>query len=314
MPPFASRGSVGPLRPRYGMPEAALAVVIAAWAANFSLVKFAVDLGNPYGFSLVRVSAALVLLLPAWRLTPRVRKFEWKDAPAFLFLGITGHAGFQVGYILGTEASSATSATLILALTPAAIAVIAWTTNAEPFSRATAAGLALSLVGIALISGAEPDLSTHLGNLGLFAAMLAWAFYTVRSAPLVRKYGAVRVTLVSISIGIVLLFLPAGFFLGPEDFGGLPTAWWVTAVVSGAGAITLAHILWGYATVRLGPTFTGICSNLVPIPALLVSSMWLGEQLDATRIAGALLIVGGIVVARIRTLGTDGRVRGRAPA
>ena len=301
------------LRPRYGLAEGALLIVVAAWAANFSLVKFAVDFGNPYGFSLVRVAAALLVLLPAWALTSRERKLEWKDAPAFLVLGVTGHAGFQVGYILGTDASSATSATLILSLTPAAIAGIAWTTHAEPFSRATAAGLLISLVGIALVSGTETHFTAHLGNLGLFGAMFGWAVYTVRSTPLVRKYGPVRVTLVSLSIGIVLLSLPAGLFLGPQDFGSLPGAWWVAAAVSGAGAITLAHILWGYATARLGPTFTGVCSNLVPIPALLISYIWLGEELDAARIAGGLLIVGGVAVARIREF-RGGKVRRRAPA
>ena len=83
--------------------------------------------------------------------------------------------------------------------------------------------------------------------------------------------------------------------------------------MSGAGAITLAHILWGYATARLGPTFTGVCSNLVPIPALLISYIWLGEELDAARIAGGLLIVGGVAVARIREF-RGGKVRRRAPA
>ncbi len=304
------------LRPRsgHGLGEAAVLVVVLAWASNFSLVKFAVDQGNAPGFILVRVLAALVALLPVWAFSARRQPFEWRDLPAFGLLAATGHAGFQLGYIFGTEASSATSATLILALTPAAIAVMSWTTKQEPFHRLTAVGLGLSLVGITLVAGAQSDFSARIGNAGLFAAMLGWAVYTVWSGRLVRKYGAVRVTLWSMSIGLVFLVLPVGLLTTPEDFRGLSVTWWAAAVVSGAGSITLAHLLWGYATVRLGPTYTGVCSNLVPIPALLITWLWLAEPLGGMRFVGAVLIVGGVALARVRRVGPGGKIGRRVPA
>ncbi len=297
------------LRPRFGLAEAALTGVVLIWAANFSLVKFGVDMGAPSAFYLVRMAGALAVLLPLRALTRRRSTrgtgerrpaFDRRDLPGLLFAAFTGHALFQIGYIHGTDLSSATSAALILGLTPVAIAVIAWVTRTEAFSRPAAFGLALSVAGVALVSGTEVGAAAHLGNAGLAMAMLAWAVYTVRSAPLVRKYGPLRVTTWCCALGMGMLLIPAPFSVSAADFLMMPSAWWATALVSGGGAITAAHLLWGFATVRLGPTLTGIFSNLTPLPALALSALWLGEPLGAARVAGAVLIVAGVAVARTR--------------
>ncbi len=294
-----------PLRPRLGLAEAALAGVILIWAGNFSLVKFGVELGtSATAFYLVRIAGALAVLWPAWALSKRRCRFDRRDLGAITILALTGHALFQVGYIHGTDASSATSAALILGLTPVAIAAIAWCTRAESFSWPVAAGLALSVSGVVFVSGAETGPTAHLGNLGLCAAMLAWAIYTVRSAPLVRKYGPIRVTAWSATLAMGMLLAPAVFTVTPDDFLRAPGAWWVAGLVSGGGAITAAHLLWGYATVRLGPTLTGIFSNITPLPAIAVSWLWLSEPLGPGRLVGAGLIIAGVATARARHSGS----------
>ena len=120
--------------PNAGLPRAelALAVVVLAWAASLSIVKFGVGLGDPYAFNLARLLPASVVLLFAVSRTPALRRFEWRDAGQVFLLGVAGHVVFQVGFIHGTDASSATSSALILGLTPVAIAVLAWVTRVEP--------------------------------------------------------------------------------------------------------------------------------------------------------------------------------------
>ena len=205
------------------------------------------------------------------------------------------------------------SSALILALTPVAIAVLAWVTRVEPFCQHTALGLVLTMAGIVLVSGAEQDLSAHLGNVALFAAMLGWSVYTVRGASLVRKYGALRVTAWSSAVASVLLLLPSPFLLTLADFRAAPPEWWAAALGSGIAAIGLGNMLWVYATGRVGPTLTGVYSNVLPIPSILISWLWLGESLQAAKIAGAVLIITGIAVARIhRTWGS--KVPDRATA
>ena len=283
----------------FGRAELALAVVVLAWAASLSIVKYGVAMGDPYAFNLARLVPASLVLLFAVTRTPALRRFDWRDAPAFVVLGVAGHVVFQVGFVHGTDASSATSSALILGLTPVAIAVLAWVTRVEPFCQHTAAGLVLTMAGIAFVSGAEPDLSAHLGNAALFVAMLGWSVYTVRGASLVRKYGALRVTAWSSAVASVLLLVPSPFLLTLADFREAPAEWWYAALGSGLAAIAVGNMLWVYATGRVGPTLTGIYSNVLPIPSVLISWLWLGESLQAAKIAGAALIVTGIAVARI---------------
>ncbi len=97
--------------------EAALAIVVLVWAASPSMVKYGVDMGNPYAFNLARLVPASLVLLFAVARTPALRKFEWRDTWSVFVLGVVGHVVFQVGFIHGTHASSATSSALILALT-----------------------------------------------------------------------------------------------------------------------------------------------------------------------------------------------------
>ena len=293
--------------------EAALAIVVLAWAASLSIVKYGVGLGDPYAFNLARIVPASLVLLFAVSRTPAPRRFERRDTGRIFVLGVAGHVVFQVGFIHGTDASSATSSALILALTPVAIAVLAWVTRVEPFCQHTALGLVLTMAGIVLVSGAEQDLSAHLGNVALFVAMLGWSVYTVRSASLVRKYGALRVTAWSSAVASVLLLLPSPFLLTLADFRAAPPEWWAAALGSGIAAIGLGNMLWVYATGRVGPTLTGVYSNVLPIPSILISWLWLGESLQAAKIAGAVLIITGIAVARIhRTWGS--KVPDRATA
>lgn len=305
----------GPKRPPpVGSAELGLLVVVIAWAFNFSLVKYAVGIWDAYAFNLARIGAGVAALLVAWAFSRKRTPFDRKDFPRLLGFAFLGHVVFQLGFVHGTEASSAGSAALILALIPLMIAGIAWATRAEPFCRHTAVGLVVSGIGAALVSGAEPTTRALLGDLGLFCAAIGWAIYTVGSAPLVKKYGPIRVCAWSVTLGGVILALPAPLFLDAGDFLAAPSAGLLLAAASGVGAITLAHIFWAHASARVGPTLTGVYSQVVPLPALLISWLWLGEALPATKLIGGALLLLGISVARMHWLWSGDRVHGRAAA
>ena len=86
-----------------------------------------------------------------------------------------------------------------------------------------------------------------------------------------------------------------------------------SALFSGIAAISLGNMLWVYATAQVGPTLTGVYSNVLPIPSVLISWLRLGEPLEAAKIGGAVLIIAGIAFLRIhRAWGS--KVPGRAAA
>lgn len=58
---------------------------------------------------------------------------------------------------------------------------------------------------------------------------------------------------------------------------------------------------------RSGAANTSLVSTVKPVITILVSSLFLGEELAANRILGGLLIIGGVVMLRLLTM-----ERGRA--
>jgi drug/metabolite transporter (DMT)-like permease len=50
---------------------------------------------------------------------------------------------------------------------------------------------------------------------------------------------------------------------------------------------------------KIGPSHTALFSNVVPIAAIAVAAVWLGEPVTTTKVVGAVAIVGGVFVTRI---------------
>ena len=67
---------------------------------------------------------------------------------------------------------------------------------------------------------------------------------------------------------------------------------------SGLGALVLAYLFWYRGVRQLGPTRTAMYGNLQPVIALGVAWLSLGEVPTIFQAAGAVLILGGLVLTR----------------
>ena len=65
-------------------------------------------------------------------------------------------------------------------------------------------------------------------------------------------------------------------------------------------SIALAYILWYYGIRHLGSSRTAVYSNTVPVVALLVAWLTLGEVPTGVQVAGTVMILGGIGLARLQ--------------
>ena len=61
----------------------------------------------------------------------------------------------------------------------------------------------------------------------------------------------------------------------------------------------MAHIIWYTGVQRLGSARTSVYSNLVPVAAMAVAFFWLHEPIGAVRLAGAALVLAGLVLTRV---------------
>ena len=286
-------------------PDLAIVLLVLIWGSNFSVVKAALSEFSPLAFNSTRfVLASVVLALFLAASGTRIR-FEKTDALRLVGLGLLGNVAYQALFIYGIDGTRAGNAALMLSTVPLIVTVLSVGLKHETISRAGWAGVALSIAGIALILwGSSRGLSfgsdTIRGDLIMLAAALAWSVYTVLSSPFVQKYGTLPVTAFTMwtgTIGLVAVSTPA---LAAQDWGSISLGAWGGLVFSGALSIALAYLLWYYGIRHLGSSRTAVYSNTVPVVALLVAWLTLGEVPTGVQVAGTVMILGGIGLARLQ--------------
>ena len=73
-------------------------------------------------------------------------------------------------------------------------------------------------------------------------------------------------------------------------------------VASAAFATAIAYLLFFYIINRAGPSFVTLVTMLVPVSAIILGAMFLGEELTFNEIAGALIIGLALVIIDGRAL------------
>jgi len=164
-------------------------------------------------------------------------------------------------------------------------------------------GALLSLGGIYLVvgRGASVTGSTLRGDLTMFAAVCCWAVYTLGSRPLMIRHSPVAVSGLSMAIGTAFYVPAVTSHIRAVNWKEVSGGTWVAAVYSGLFALCLSYTIW-YAAVReIGSARTSAYSNVVPIVAMTTAVIFLGEPLGVGRIAGAVAVLVGVALMRVRT-------------
>lgn len=284
--------------------EAGLFALAFVWGVNFSVIKTALSELDPLAFNALRFPLACAVLLAGLGLRRSVRLPERTDVPRIVLLAALGHVLYQLFFIFGIDGTRAGNASLLLATVPV------WTTvfstlrkheHPEPIVWGGVIGTFLG-VGLVVLGGGRSVMlegETVIGDLLTLGAAILWSAYTVESRNLVVKYGSLPMTAWTLwvgTLGIVAVGTPE--LLRTELHQVTPQAW-AGVAYAGALGIALAYLLWYRGVRRLGNTRTAVYSNLVPVVALLVAWLWLGEVPTPLQLGGAALILSGLSLTRM---------------
>jgi len=281
----------------------ALAALVLIWGANFSVVKFALRDLSPLAFNGLRFiisSACLLVFLRMSGDSPRIERRHW---PAIIGLGFVGTTVYQIVFIYGIDWTFAGNASLMLSATPIFTTLFSVASRQERTSLPVAAGVLLSVAGIALVVlggpvGVSFTAGTVAGDLMVLAAGIAWSVYTVGSAPLVHRYGVLPVTATTTwagTLGLLIASLPA--FLR-QNWSTVRPVSWLALLYSGGFAIAVAYFLWYQSVRQIGSTRTAVYTNFVPVVALVIAWLTLGEAPTLVQVIGAGGIIAGTLLVR----------------
>jgi len=297
--------------------DALLVLMVVIWGVNYSVLKRAFLEIPPPVFATLRLAiASTVYLLGIWMARKRApaapgglaavfytsHKVTAQDRRDLVWLGFSGHCLYQLFFVGGLARTTASNGALIFGTTPAVVALASAVMGHERVGSVHWIGAALSALGIYFVvgHGASLDSATLVGDLMIGAGVFCWAAYTIGGLRLMARHSPLFVTGASMAIGTIpyaLISLPD--FAGVR-WGALSGAVWGALLFASLGAFCFCYLVWYAGVQRLGPSHTAMYSNAIPLVAMFVAAFWLGESLTALKIVGAGLVVGGVVLTRLR--------------
>ena len=294
-----------------------LLVTTLFWGSSFAAAKYALAELAPLSLASLRFAISAVLYALVFLVLPKTRaKIARKDWPGLIglaFLGVTLH--FWVQYT-AVAMTTATNASLIIATSPLAVAVIASLLYKERLTRNKALGIIISYAGVILVvtKGSLGSLWAPgylLGNGIMVFNACCWALFTVLGGRMASKYPPFAIAAwigIIGAIGLLPLGLQAGVLtqLPKVTWDG-----WVAVLFLATFCTVIGYAGWYYALARLDASRTAVFQYLQPLYTMILASFLLGEVITWHIILGGALIIAGLLTAsrrfkaKVLTLGIE---------
>lgn len=218
-----------------------------------------------------------------------------------VLLGLTGVFSYNVCFFTGLQYITAGRASLIIALNPLAISIVAFMFMREALNYKQFIGILLSLTGaLFVISNGHPQEIFHSsfgrGELALLGCVLSWVCYSIIGGSVLKTLSPLASVFYSSLIGTMLL-LPLALNNGLIDtLGKIEMHHWFSLSYLGICGTALGFSLYYRAIKRIGATRSGVFINLVPLFAIILSWAILGESIKAIVITGGIILMTGVSI------------------
>jgi drug/metabolite transporter (DMT)-like permease len=290
--------------PGFGATDLLLLLMAALWGGNFFALQYGASSVPPLAFNAARMIVGAIALSLVILFTVKEPWPSRADTLRLLGCGVVGNGVYQVLFMLGLARARSGSASLILAASPAVLAVLGWALGTEKVTRFLGLGIALSMSGVLLVllgdNVAASRNGSWVGSALLSAAVVAWAAYVTMLRPLTQRVSGAQLSLITLIGGLVPLCVIASRDLIATDWMALTLRTWAAMFYSGVGAIVLAYLIYYHGLKKIGPTRTSMYANLQPFVAILIAWQLQNDRPTLWQIMGFLCITGGLLLARRR--------------
>ncbi|HEY9531188.1 MAG TPA: DMT family transporter [Burkholderiales bacterium] len=218
--------------------------------------------------------------------------------PLYLAAGLA-FAGDLVFWHSSIKLTSVANSTLLANLASLFVTLAAWAFLRQRPTRLFLAGLGAALLGVALLvhTSLQFSPSALTGDaLGVVTAMFYAAY--ILAVKGLRDRGATTLRLMAITSTITaILLLPVALASGEQFFPSTLAGWTILA-----GLALVSHAAGqgfiAYALAHLPASFSSVGLLLQPVVAALFAWLLLAEPLVALQVAGGLIVLAGIYLAR----------------
>lgn len=296
-----------------GLEWAMLLALAIVWGGSFFFNSVAVRELPVFTVVLARVALAAIILLAVLRLRGERMPRDRRVWLAFFGMGLMNNAIPFSLIVWGQQHIASGVASILNAATPFFGVLLAHLlTQDEQMTRAKLSGVVLGFAGVTVMigAGALRDLGVHVA--AQIMCLLAAVSYAIAGI-FGRRFRALGVSPMSTATGQViassLILLPLVMVV--DRPWALPApGWGAIGAVIGVAAIStaFAYTLYFRILSTAGATNLLLVTLLVPVSAILLGTLFLGETLLVRHIGGMALIGAGLCAVDGRPVTTLRRV------
>ncbi len=285
---------------------AMLLLLSAIWGCSFFFTAVMLRDVGPITSVFLRVSIGALFLVPVIHVMgyrfPRERRV-WI---AFFSMALTNNVIPFALIAWGQTHIASGLAAILNATTPFWTVLVAHVaTSDEKITAKRLAGVAIGIVGVALMIGGDALMSLGSNVVAQLAVLLAAVFYGF-SGVYAKRFGRMGVAPIVTAAGLLTassaMMLPLMLIIDRPWLLPPPSAAVVGAAIGmGVLATGIAYILYFRILATAGATNLLLVTLLIPVGAILLGTLVLGERLEAKHFVGMALIAAGLAAI-------DGRV------
>ncbi len=272
------------------------------WGGTFISGRMLADSVAPFSAAFFRfLIAAVCLYAIAVRQEGRLPRLERKQILPVALLGLTGVFAYNAFFFSGLKLVPASRASIIIANNPIVISLLASLFFGEALTLTKGLGILISVSGaVVAISNGNP-VALFAGGIGrgdffILGCVLSWSAYSLIGKHVLGALSPIAAVCHSSAIGMLALLVPACLEGMPAALPSYSWADWANLVYLG-GFGTVLGFVWYYEGIRrIGPSRASLFINFVPISAICLAHLILGEPLRPSLVVGAILVIAGVTL------------------
>lgn len=271
------------------------------------LIRLSYELGaDPITLLALRMvfSLPFFLAVALWtrRGSAERRRLSGREFAAVAGLGLLGYYLASFLDFLGLQYVSAALGRLLIFLYPTFVVMLSALFLKRPPNPRELVALAVTYGGVALVLSEQaggPSGNLLLGAALVIGSAAAYAVYLVAGSQVVLRTGSLRFTAYAMTVAS-LACIAQFLILKPLSALDLPIEVYVLAFVMATVSTVVPVFLTSEALRRIGANHVAMLGALGPVSTIVLGHLGLDEVMTLPQLAGAVLVVGGVLVVSLK--------------
>jgi drug/metabolite transporter (DMT)-like permease len=276
-----------------------MTILVIVWGFEYVLAKDALETVTPITLVFFKYSVALVVLVLYKLARDRAFTLRKRDVGFFVLCAVFGDIIYWVGEYGAMHYMQISLVTIVLAFVPVVSIILEIFIYKVRPTVAVVAGIAVCIIGVALVVGADVQAlmsGQFIGFLLAGVAVVAWNIYNFITAKLSGDYKPLDVTIYQLAAAVIVALPYALFNLPPA--AAVDTSFIFDVLYLALPSTCFSFVVYINSVRSLGVTPSALFSNMLPVTSTFFGWLCLGEMIAPLQIVGGIVVVaaGSVVI------------------